>query len=312
MSGIHHVTAIAGNALRNYDFYTRSLGLRFVKKTVNFDDPGTYHFYYGDEVGHPGTILTFFPWEHAAPGRGGVGQTQQTAFRVPARSLGYWTHRFIEKGIAHEALEKRFGEAVLAFTDPDGMSLALVGVPGAENEAGWSNGDVPAEHAIRGFQGVTLLLDSAAKTAAILTDVFGFAEIAREGSTIRFRAPGDAAGAIVDIYEAKGFLPGRQGRGSVHHIAFRAADDVQQAQMTEKLIRGHGRHPTEQKDRKYFRSVYFREPGGVLFEIATDIPGFAVDEPVEALGRDLELPNFLESRRTEIDGKLPVLEQAVT
>jgi len=151
MSGIHHVTAIAANALRNYDFYTRSLGLRFVKKTVNFDDPGTYHFYYGDEAGHPGTILTFFPWEGAAPGRGGVGQTQQTAFRVPARSLGYWTHRFIEKSIAHEALEKRFGEAVLPFTDPDGMSLALIGVPGAENEAGWSKGDVPAEHAIRGF-----------------------------------------------------------------------------------------------------------------------------------------------------------------
>ena len=192
------------------------------------------------------------------------------------------------------------------------MALALVGVADAENEPGWSNEDIPSEHAIRGLQGVTLLLDSAQKTAAILTDVFGFREVAREGSVIRFAAADDVKGSVVDIYEAAGVLRGHQGRGSVHHIAFRAADDVQQAQMTEKLIRTHGRHPTEQKDRKYFRSIYFREPGGVLFEIATDIPGFAVDEPVEALGRDLELPNFLEPRRKEIEGVLPVLENAAS
>jgi glyoxalase family protein len=306
MSGIHHVTAIAGNALKNFDFSTHTLGLRFVKRTVNFDDPGTYHFYYGDETGSPGTILTFFPWEGAAPGRGGVGQTQQTAFRVPARSLGYWTHRFIEMGIAHEALEKRFGESVLPFTDPDGMSLALVGIPGAENEAGWSNGDVPAEHAIRGFRGVTLLLEDAARTGAILTDVLGFQESAREGSVIRFNAPG-AIGGVVDIYEAKGFLAGRQGSGSVHHVAFRATDDADQSAMARKLIETHGLHPTEQKDRNYFRSVYFREPGGVLFEIATDIPGFAVDEPVESLGQTLKLPKFLEAHRKEIEEVLPPL-----
>ncbi len=310
MSGIHHVTAIAGNALRNFDFYTRTLGLRFVKKTVNFDDPGTYHFYYGDEAGHPGTILTFFPWEHAAAGRGGVGQTRQTTFRVPARSIGYWTHRFIEKGVAHEALEKRFGEAVLSFTDPDDMSLALVGVAGAEDETGWSNGDVPAEHAIRGFHGVTLLLESAVKTGAILTDVFGFKQTGREGSIIRYTAPDKGVGGIVDIYEAKGFLPGRQGRGSVHHIAFRAADDADQAEMARKLVQEHGMHPTEQKDRNYFRSIYFREPGGVLFEIATDIPGFAVDEPLATLGQDLKLPAFLEAHRKEIENVLPVLEKA--
>jgi glyoxalase family protein len=307
MSGIHHVTAIAGNALRNYDFYTRSLGLRFVKKTVNFDDPGTYHFYYGDETGRPGTILTFFPWEGAAPGRGGVGQTQQTAFRVPARSLGYWTHRFLDKGIAHEALEKRFGESVLPFIDPDGMSLALVGIPGAENEPGWSDGEVPAEHAIRGFHGVTLLLDSATKSAAILTGVLGFTETAREASVIRFKASGDANGGVVDIYEAGGFLPGRQGAGSVHHIAFRARDDAEQAQMAATLVEQHGLHPTEQKDRNYFRSIYFREPGGILFEIATDIPGFAVDEPAATLGRDLKLPKFLEARRKDIEAVLPPL-----
>jgi glyoxalase family protein len=309
MSGIHHVTAIAGNPLRNFDFYTRALGVRFVKRTVNFDDPGTYHFYYGDEIGSPGTVLTFFPWETAGEGRNGVGQTQQTAFRVPARSLGYWTHRFIEKGIAHDALEKRFGESVLPFTDPDGMSLALVGVPGAENEAGWSNGDVSAEHAIRGFHGVTLLLEDAAKTGAILTDVFGFKETSRDGSTIRFRAPATRAGSVVDIYEAKGFLPARQGRGSVHHVAFRAVDDAHQAEMARKLVERHGQHPTEQKDRNYFRSVYFREPGGVLFEIATDIPGFAVDEPVESLGEQLKLPSFLEPHRKKIESALPAFER---
>jgi glyoxalase family protein len=307
--GIHHVTAIADDPVKNLSFYTRDLGLRFVKKTVNFDDPSTYHFYYGDETGSPGTILTFFPWTNAEAGRHGVGETRQTAFCVPLRSIGYWTERFTEKGIHYQSLEKRFGESVLPFTDPDGMALALVGIADAENEPGWSNGDIPSEHAIRGLQGVTLLLDSAQKTAAILTDVFGFREVSREGSVIRFAAAGEVKGNVVDIHEAAGVPRHHQGRGSVHHIAFRAADDLQQAKMTEKLIRAHGRHPTEQKDRKYFRSVYFREPGGVLFEIATDIPGFAVDEPVETLGRKLELPNFLEPRRKEIEGALPVLEK---
>lgn len=309
MSGLHHVTAIAGKALQNFDFYTRVLGLRFVKRTVNFDDPTTYHFYYGDETGQPGTILTFFPWEHAAKGRGGVGQIHQTSFRVPAQSLGYWTQRFIEKGVAYEPLEKRFGESVLAFSDPDGMSLALVGVPDAESEPGWSNGDVAAEHAIRGFHGVTLLLDDAAKTGAILTDVFGLQEIAREGSVVRYRTSDAPVGAIVDIYEAKGFLPGRQGRGSVHHIAFRAADDAEQAEMARKLVTQHKLHPTEQRDRNYFRSVYFREPGGVLFEIATDIPGFAIDEPVASLGQALKLPSFLEPHRKDIEKVLPALKE---
>jgi glyoxalase family protein len=308
MPGIHHVTAIAGDPVKNLGFYTRDLGLRFVKKTVNFDDPSTYHFYYGNQIGSPGTILTFFPSTNAPAGRRGIGETRQTAFRVPLRSIGYWTQRFIEKGIPHQALEKRFGQSVLPFTDRDGTALALVGIADADNEPGWSNEDIPPEHAIRGLQGVTLLLDSAQKTAAILTDVFGFREVATEGSVIRFAVAGDVKGSVVDICEVAGVPRGHQGRGSVHHIAFRAADDIQQWQMTEKLIRTHGRHPTEQKDRKYFRSIYFREPGGVLFEIATDIPGFAVDEPVEALGRDLELPNVLEPRRKEIEGLLPVLE----
>ena len=313
MRGIHHVTAISGKPARNLDFYKRTLGLRFVKKTVNFDDPGTYHFYYGDEAGSPGTILTFFPWEHATPGRAGLGLAQTTAFRVPAGSIGYWTHRLIAKGVKHDALTKRFGEPVLSFADPDGMGLALVGTAGAEGEAAWSNGEISAEHAIRGFHGVTLMLDSAAPTGAILTDVLGFERAGREGAPgaafVRYRAS-DGIGGVVDIREAKGFLAGRMGRGSVHHVAFRAADDAEQAEMARKLMKDHGMHPTEQKDRQYFRSVYFREPGGVLFEIATDQPGFTIDEPLADLGTGLKLPPFLEPRRKELEAVLPSLELA--
>ncbi|OZA94452.1 MAG: ring-cleaving dioxygenase, partial [Rhizobiales bacterium 39-66-18] len=257
---------------------------RLVKKTVNFDDPGTYHFYYGDEVGQPGSILTFFPWEHAAPGRLGVGETQETVFRVPESAIGYWAHRFVEKGVTHDAPARRFGESVLSFRDPDGTRLALVGVPGAEKEPAWSAGEIPAEVAIRGFHSVSLLVADAAPTGAILTDVLGFAETAREGSLVRFKT--DAAiGGIVDLRVAGDFLRGRAGAGSVHHVAFRATDDAAEAEMVKRLAENHGIHTTEQKDRNYFRSVYFREPGHVLFEIATDIPGFAVDEPAAQLGK---------------------------
>ena len=305
MSGIHHVTAISGQAARNVEFYTRTLGLRLVKKTVNFDDPGTYHLYYGDEVGRPGTILTFFPWEDTPAGRNGVGLAEETAFRVPSQSIGYWTQRLIEKGVAHDALEKRFGEPVLSFTDPDGLSLALVGVTGASAEPAWSDASIPVEHAIRGFHGVTLMLAKAAPTGAILTGVFGFKETRREGFLVRYEAADGQPGNVVTIRETEGFLPGHMGRGSVHHIAFRAADDAQQSAMAEKLRQEYGMHPTEQLDRQYFRSVYFREPGGILFEIATDEPGFAVDEPVAALGRELKLPPFLEPHRREIEAALP-------
>src|SRR5262249_53500723 len=221
-------------------------------------------------------------------------------------SLGYWMHRFVEKGVAHETLEKRFDESVLPFTDPDGMSLALVGVADAR-EPTWGECDVPAEHAIRGFHGVKLLLDDAVGTGAVLSNVLGLKEVAREGSVIRHCAS-SSPGGIVDMYEAKGFLPGRQGRGSVHHIAFRAKDDAEQAEMARKLTTEHNLHPTGQRDRSYFRSIYFREPGGVLFEIATDEPGFAIDEPVDSLGTSLKLPLFLEPRRSEIEGALRSLE----
>lgn len=303
-SGLHHVTAFSGPVARNLDFYRNVLGLRLVKKTVNFDDPGTYHLYYGDETGQPGTILTFFPVEHAAPGRVGLGETQETAFRVPRSSIGWWTHRLLSKGVSHEALAQVFGEPVLRFRDPDGMMLALIGVDDAGEARAWSDGDVPAEHAIRSLHGVTLLLGEADLTAAVLTDVFGFREAGREGSATRYL--GNAPfGAAVTLRAVGNFMQGRTGAGSVHHIAFRAADDAAQSEMTRRLSEEHGLSVTEQRDRQYFRSVYFREPGGVLFEIATDSPGFAVDEPVEALGQALKLPAGLEKRRAAIEAALP-------
>jgi glyoxalase family protein len=306
-NGIHHVTAISGPAARNLDFYDRVLGLRLVKKTVNFDDPGTYHLYYGDADAAPGSIVTFFPWEHAAPGRLGVGETQETVFRVPQGAIGYWAHRLVAHGVPHDQPVRRFGETVLAFRDPDGMRLALVGVAGIEAEKAWVGGDVPAEHAIRGFQSVSLLVADAAPTGAILSDVFGFREIGREDTLARYRAEGEGLGKIVDLRVAGGFLPARQGAGSVHHIAFRAADDAAQSEMVRRLAEHHGIRTTEQRDRNYFRSVYFREPGHVLFEIATDMPGFAVDEPVESLGQALKLPAGLESQRARIEALLPAL-----
>ena len=307
-SGIHHVTSIASSARRNLDFYTQTLGLRLVKKTVNFDDPGSYHFYYGDAAGHPGTILTFFPWEGAAPGRLGIGEAQETAFSIPEGSIGYWTQRLIEKGVAHDQPMRRFGETALAFKDSDGTRLALIGVRDLEAKPAWSANGVPAEHAVRGFHSVSLLLAEAGPTAAILTDVFGFVAGGAEGSTQRYQAPGVELGGIVDLRTAGQFLTARQGAGSVHHIAFRAADDAAQAAMVRKLIEEHHLRPTEQKDRNYFRSVYFREPGRALFEIATDPPGFAIDEAPDSLGTTLKLPPFLESRRAAIEAALPKLE----
>ena len=307
-SGIHHVTSIAGSARRNLDFYTRTLGLRLVKRTVNFDDPGSYHFYYGDAAGHPGTILTFFPWEGVPPGRLGIGEAQETVFMVPESSIGYWTQRLIENGVAHDPPVKRFGETALAFKDRDGAKLALTGVKDLKAAQPWSAGGLPAEHAIRGFHSVSLLLAETGPTAAVLTDVFDFVADGREGSTQRFRAPGVDIGEIIDLRTAGEFLSARQGAGSVHHIAFRAADDAAQAAMVRQLKDDHHLVTTEQKDRNYFRSVYFREPGRVLFEIATDPPGFAIDEAPDSLGQALKLPPFLESRRAAIEAALPKLD----
>ncbi|MGH6799772.1 MAG: ring-cleaving dioxygenase, partial [Roseiarcus sp.] len=242
------------------------------------------------------------------PGRLGIGEAQATVFSIPEGSIGYWTQRLVEKGVAHDPLAKRFGETALAFNDRDGTRLALTGVKGLEAKPGWSAGGVPAEHAIRGFHSVSLLLAEAGPTAAILTDVFGFVADGREGATERYRAPGVDLGGVIDLRTAGEFLSARQGAGSVHHIAFRAADDAAQAAMAKKLVQDHHLRPTEQKDRNYFRSVYFREPGGVQFEIATDPPGFAIDESPASLGRALKLPPFLEGRRGAIEAALPTLD----
>jgi glyoxalase family protein len=308
MHGIHHVTAIAGRPTRTLHFYQEVLGLRLIKKTVNFDDPGTYHLYFGDAVGSPGTILTFFPWEHAAPGIEGVGSVHTTEFAVPAASLAYWGRRLADEGVRRAPPSVRFGERRLGFWDEDGVSLAFVGVAGAEEAPGWSGGAVPPEHAVRGIAGITLLLTTAAPTGAVLTDVLGFGEVAREGADVRYRASGGKGGAV-DIRVAQGAAPPQMGRGSVHHVAFRAADDAEQGEMAAKLVARHRLTPTAQKDRCYFRSIYFRAPGGVLFEIATDPPGFTVDEPPAALGSSLKLPPFLEPRRAELEAVLPALSR---
>jgi glyoxalase family protein len=274
---------------------------------VNFDDPGTYHLYYGNAAGEPGSVLTFFPWEHVAPGRIGVGETLETSFRVPKSSLAYWAKRFQEHGVEFQAPDHRFGEPVMSFTDPDGMRLALVGIEGVESEPFWTGAEMPGEHAIRGFHGVTLLLQDIAPTAEILTNVMGFAANGKNGPLARFTASGAVMGSVVDLRAAPNVPRGRQGGGSVHHIAFRAADDAAQTEMVRKLTEDHGLSTTEQKDRNYFRSVYLREPGGVIFEIATDEPGFAVDEPEATLGQQLKLPAFLERQRARIEAVLPEL-----
>ena len=279
-NGIHHVTAIAGPARRNVDFYTRTLGLRLVKKTVNFDDPGTYHLYYGDEQGQPGTILTFFPWEHAAPGRLGVGQTQETLFRVPEGAIGFWAHRFLEHGVTHQGPTKRFGETVLSFQDPDGMRLALVGVPGAERRAG-------LERRRRAGRARDPRLPrrqpAAGRCGADRCDPDRRVRLRRDRArrlrSSAMRASDTALGGIVDIRVAGGFLPGRWAAARSTTSPFAQRTTPRRRRWSRSWRATTASTTTEQKDRNYFRSVYFREPGGILFEIATDDPGFAADEP---------------------------------
>ncbi len=319
-AGIHHVTAIAGDPQRNLDFYEGILGLRLVKKTVNFDDPGTYHLYYGDGVGNPGTIMTFFPWAGAPKGRRGTGQVAVTAFSIPKDAVGYWLHRLIEHGVTFEGPVDRFDERVISFEDPDGLMLELVaGGAGEDTEAEgssvWEDGPVPAENAIRGFFGVTLWEEGHDRTTGVLTDVLGLRPVRDDGKRFRFAAasasgeggiPGGLPGSVVDmVCQPEGWL-GAVAVGIVHHLAFRAADDSHQQELRGE-ISAHGLDVTPVLDRQYFRSIYFREPGGVLFEIATDPPGFAIDEDVEHLGEELKLPPRLERRRYQLEEILPPL-----
>jgi glyoxalase family protein len=305
--GIHHVTALARNPQRNVEFYTEALGLRLVKRTVNFDDPGTYHLYYGDDLGRPGTVMTFFPWPRAVQGYRGTGQTTATAFRVPAGSLGYWQERLRRLAIEHEGPGVRFSQEVLVAYDPDGLKLELVAADGGSAAQPWSDASVPAEHAIRGFAGVTLTESNLRATSRFLTGVMGFEPAGESGNRLRFVAgKGDGAAAI-EVEERSGGSPGRIAAGTVHHVAWRAADDGAQREWQEGLSAA-GVRVTQVRDRQYFRSIYFHEPGGVLFEIATDPPGFTVDEAPEDLGHSLRLPPWLEPRRTEVERALPALE----
>jgi glyoxalase family protein len=306
-TGLHHVTVMASDPRRNLAFYTGLLGLRLVKKTVNFDEPGVYHLYYGDEVGTPGTILTFFPFPDAAPGRHGRGETTRLTFAVPVGSLDAWRERLDESGCATRR-ETPFGENTLAFADPDGTPLALVETQDAAALPAWTGDGVGPDMAIRGLQGVTLTLARAEPTVAVLTQALGYREIGRDGAVVRLATSGGPAhGTLVDIHVAPDAPRPQPGAGTVHHIAFRAGDDAAQADMARTLREALGIAATPQQDRNYFRSIYFREPGGVLFEIATDAPGFAIDESPAELGTALKLPERYEPHRARIEAHLPPL-----
>ena len=300
--GLHHVTAFASDPQQNLDFYTQVLGLRFVKRTVNFDDPGTYHFYFGDDAGSPGTILTFFPWPHAARGIAGAGETTHTALSVPLTSMEYWFHRLVAAGLLVERSGTRFAEQVLTFADPDGMKIEIVAHANAAATVKAPRfADVPPEHAIRGFFGVTLLEQQITPTETTL-NAMGFHRRAEEGNRIRFAAPGTALGNHIDVIVDATAGYGRSGAGTVHHIAFRAADDASQLEWRAEMEKHLD--VTTVQDRDYFHSIYFREPGGVLFELATDNPGFDLDEPIETLGEELRIPRWLEPRRPMMEQRL--------
>jgi glyoxalase family protein len=303
---IHHVTAIAREPQRNLDFYAGTLGMRLVKLTVNYDDPGTYHLYYGDELGRPGSLLTFFPWTNGRPGRQGTGQINGVGLAVPPASLGFWIERLLSRGVKYEGPTRRFDEQVLAFADPDGLLLELIATSRASGVDGWHDGPVPAEHAVRGVHGVTIWEDGDAGSAAFLRDTIGFREQGEEGTRLRMESGREGLGTVVELRRAPGFWGGTDGVGTVHHVAFRAADDAEQASRHEALRR-MGVGVTDVRDRSYFRSIYFREPGGVLYEIATDGPGFTLDESPADLGTSLKLPPRYESMRARLEVSLPPL-----
>ncbi|MGH7526205.1 MAG: ring-cleaving dioxygenase [Gemmatimonadales bacterium] len=304
--GIHHITAIAGDPQRNLDFYTGTLGMRLVKLTVNFDDPGSYHLYFGNELGLPGSILTFFPWPDGRPGRQGTGQVGTVSLAIPSGSLGHWVERLLTHGVAYEGPTPRFDEQVLAFKDPDGMLLELVATPRVNGVEPWPEGPVPAEHAVRGLHGATIWEDGDTGSADFLTRTLGLRLAGEDGARLRFESASAGVGSVVDLRRVPGFWRGAGGVGTVHHVAFRAASASAQLAKRNEIERlGIGITPVV--DRQYFQSVYFREPGGVLFEIATDAPGMTLDESPAELGSRLRLPPWYESNRERIERSLPPL-----
>lgn len=306
VTGIHHVTAITADAQKNIDFYTGVLGLRLVKLTVNFDDPSSYHLYYGDELGRPGTIMTFFVWPGIARGRIGPPQVSAAAFAIPSTATQFWVDRLRERGAEGVEQSERFGERVITILDPDGMQIDLIGVKRVAGDP-WAKSDVPQEHAIRGFASVTISEEGYERTADLLTSVMGFFEEASEGNRFRYRARTESPenfASTINLLCVPDARHGLMGGGIVHHIAFRTPDDAQQKQWRE-IVADAGFNVSPVMDRKYFHSIYFREPGGVLFEIATDAPGFTVDEPAELLGSSLMLPPQYEAHRDAIVQMLP-------
>ncbi len=305
-AGIHHISSIAGDAQRNLSFYSGVLGLRLVKVTVNFDDPGSYHFYYGDQTGQPGTLLTFFPWgRKAAGGRVGTGQAAAIALSIAPAAMAFWIGRLIEKGIPFEGPRGRLGNQVLSFKDPDGNPLELVGHATALVRPGREIDAIPADASIRGIHGVTLLVSDLDATARVLTEVLGLVPKETGDSRYRFESAGELA-SIVDVRVVTGFWSAAMGVGSIHHVAFRSADPESQS-ATRARAMAAGLEATAVQDRHYFQSVYFREPGGVLFESATEEPGFLVDESADQLGHSIQLPPWLEPQRAAVEGRLPPL-----
>lgn len=305
--GLHHITAIAGKARANLDFYTKVLGLRLLKKTVNFDDPGTYHLYYGDERGSAGTILTFFPYEGSPRGKAGVGMATHIGYSVPQDSLGFWMDRFRTHNVAFGQMAERFGEQYLPFKDPDGLQLALVAPNNGDTRKPWHTPDVPENVATRGFHSVTLSLRNIKPTAAVLTDLLGYRLLDQEGNHYRYITDAVDEAAIIDLQSLPNASRGEGSAGTIHHIAFRVKDEETLMQYREKIA-GKGLNITHKIDRNYFYSLYFREPGGVLFEIATDNPGFGIDEPWDQLGNKLLLPPQYEAHREKIEAVLPRLD----
>jgi catechol 2,3-dioxygenase-like lactoylglutathione lyase family enzyme len=304
LSGIHHVTAITADAQANVDFYCGVLGLRLVKLTVNFDDPRSYHLYYGDELGRPGTIMTFFAWPGGRRGEVGPPQVTVTSFAVPRGAMGYWAQRLQSRNISMMPGFERFGDEVLRFIDADGLELEIVATdnPGGTPRAA---GLVPVEHAIRGFYGVTIAEEGYERTARLLTEQMGYTLQQREDNRFRYvTSNGDGLGTRIDLLCTPDARRGRMGAGAVHHVAFRTPDDAEQAKWLEH-VRSMDLNASPVMDRNYFHSIYFREPGGVLFEIATDTPGFAIDEPVSELGTHLMLPAQYEAMRDRIEQALP-------
>lgn len=305
-AGLHHITGITGDAKKNFGFYTTTLGLRFVKRTVNFDDPSAWHLYYGNELGAPGSALTFFLWQDMPRGQQGMGEAVEVGYAVPKGSLAFWKKRLDAEGITTRESE-RFGDKLLALEDREGMKIEIVETATAGEAPAWADGPVPLEHAVRGFSGITLRPHGGARTAEVLTTGFGYADGGKDGERQRFLGDADI-GAHIDIVIDKDQPRGRQGAGTLHHVAFRAKDDAEEIELANHIRQMLGLQTTEQIDRMYFHSVYFREPGGILFEIATDKPGFTWDEPKESLGTALKLPPWHEKNRAAIERALPPLE----